>query len=86
MPIGYSSARIVYKLWDVELKKSILSRSVTCDIYDGTIVDMDTESHTDEDCEEVPTAPEVEVKPHVQSSAQFDTSQTPTDSPEEPES
>ncbi len=39
MLIGYSLASKAYKLWDVELKKFVISRSVTFDEETGISVD-----------------------------------------------
>ncbi len=57
--LGYASSSKGYKLWDEDLRRMVVSRSVRFDESVTDIVDIDTDSETDE---EVQTVPATEVK------------------------
>ncbi len=63
MLIGYSLASKAYKLWDVELKKVVISRSVTFDEDTGISVDVDTKDKKTGEEDEMISAPV--VKCHI---------------------
>ncbi len=58
MMIGYSSQSKGYKLWDADLRRVVVSRSVTFELTLTDTVDIDTDSDSDE---EVQTAPATAV-------------------------
>ncbi len=62
MLIGYSLAS-KHTTWDVELKKVVISRSVTFDEETGISVDVDTQGKNKGEEDEMPSAPAMEVKP-----------------------
>ncbi len=70
--IGYSLASKAYKLWDVELKKVVVSRSVTFDEETGISVDVDTQGKKTGEEDEMPQAPAMEVKPQEKPSLPLD--------------
>ncbi len=84
MLIGYSLASKAYKLWDVELKKVVISRSVTFDEDTGISVDVDTQGKNTGEEDEMPSAPAMEVKPQEKSSLPLDNISSGEHLPAEP--